>query len=505
MTLKLKVVVPVMAAALVLTGCAQGGAATPAKEAGNSVFRYGGHAVNNLDPHKNAQFTDCTYLCPAYDRLVHVDPDGSLIPGLAESWEFSEGGLKLTFKIREGVKFKDGTVLDGEAVKASLLRARDLPGSAVKNDFATMSDVTVDNPQTVTLNLSAPNAAMPAILSGLAGVVINPTALAQGVNLSETLDGAGAFRFVSYTTGSELKLERNPDYWGETPEFAGIDFRFFTDAAALANSVLGGQIDAAAIVPQNLKPFVDNDKFKMETTSSLTQNTMIVNHKQNGLDDERVRKAILHGLDRDAICEAVYDGFCEITDQPFPPGHYAHNDSIPEVLYPYDQKKAKELLAEAGASDLILKAIMVPAARKMAEVVQAQLKEIGVDLQLEAIELSTMVQRLLIDKTDSMLVLPFSGRIDPSQMLAARHSEKGFFNPGGYTTPKMQQLYVDSVAELDPEARTKILKEASRVAAEAALPLTLSFSEKIYVMRSGVTFPLFSTGSQEITWATETK
>ncbi|WP_457966922.1 ABC transporter substrate-binding protein [Arthrobacter sp. D1-29] len=473
--------------------------------AGDAVLQFGTSTTpNNLDPHRTSFPSDCTYLCPAYDRLVHVDPDGSLIPGLAESWEFSQDGLKLTFHIRKGVAFKDGTVLDGEAVKASLLRARDLPESAVKSDFATVADVTVDDPQTVTLSLSAPNAAMPAILSGLAGAVINPTALAMGVNLSETLDGAGAFRFVSYTTGSELKLERNPDYWGEAPGLAGIDFKIVTDPAALANALLAGQVDTALVLSQNIGPFKDNGDFTVKAETVLFQTAMLANFKIAGLTDERVRQALLHGIDRESICETLYAGFCKVSDQPFPPGYFAYDESLPDVLYPYDPEKAKALLTEAGEADLSITAI-VPGANytQLAQVIKEQLKEIGVNMEILPLDNSAMAQKFIVDKTGEMVITGVVGRSDPSQLFASRFSEKGVFNPGGFVTPELDELLADSLAVTDPDERRAVLQAASREAAESALSLMLNFPARIYVMKKGVDFDVYLSGLQEISGATK--
>lgn len=497
--------IAMLAGALMLSGCASESNGTLPGGTGNETLVYGQTVVpNNLDPHKTAFTTDCLTLCPVYDRLIHLGPDGELVPGLAETWTFSDDGLELTLAIREGVTFHDATELDAESVKLSLDRARGMDDSAVKNELLTIEEVVVDDPRTVTLHLTRPDAALPGILSGLAGAVINPTALANNVNLSETMDGAGAFRFVSYVQGSELKHERNDDYWGEAPAIAGVTFKIIPDAAALTNAVQAGQVDVAMILPQNLTPFLDDDAFTVKTQTVLYQNTMITNFASAGLQDARLRQAIMHAIDRETICETIYSGYCEVTDQPFPEGYLAFDDSVKPILYPYDPDRARELLGQVGVDELHLKAV-VPAAQFMAlaQAIQSQLSEVGIQMDIQQVDSSAMVQQVFVDKTVDMVITGFAGRADPSQMFAVRFSEQGFYNPGAFTTERMQQLYVDSLKETDPDARLELLKAGSLEAGEAALAMMINFPSQAYVMKDGVDLDLYVSGLQEIRGVTK--
>ena len=152
--------------------------------------------VSRLDPHRASISQDATTLFPVYDRLVHLSPTGDLIPGLAESWEFSEDGLTLTLHVRPDVTFHDGAALDAEAVKANLDRGKSIEGSSVATDLAAMESVTVVDPMTVAVQLSTPNVAIIGSFADRAGILVSPQAIADGVDLDANMVGAGPYKMV---------------------------------------------------------------------------------------------------------------------------------------------------------------------------------------------------------------------------------------------------------------------------------------------------------------------
>ena len=465
----------------------------------DGVLVFGASTVpNNLDPHKTLFSADGLVLYPVYDRLVHLRPDGELVPGLARSWEFSDDAMTLTLTLQPGVTFHDGTPFDSAAVKANLDRARSLENSAVKTELAAISDITTPDPLTVVIALSQPNAAIIGSLSERAGTMISPAALDSGVNLEEQMVGTGPFRFVEYRQADRLVLERNPDYW-DSEHAAGLsrlEFVFLPDAAARVNALRSGQVDMATVPTSAIGDF-ESGEFETVPFTSLYQTLLITNFSHKGLDDVRVRRAILHGLDRQGMCDAVFDGYCEVSDQPFPPGYFAHDDEIDEVLYPFDPVRATELLAEAGVDGLTLD-VLVPgeAFAPLAEIVQAQLAEIGVQVNLQPAG-PEMADTMFVRQAADMVVVQFGGRPDPALMFLQRYSPQGFYNPGGVSTPAMEQLIEESLATTDPEERLAPLRAGSREAAESALPMMLFFAQTIYVTDGTVEFEPYITGNLE--------
>lgn len=477
----------VVAGVLALTGCSGGEPSPASAEQTLNVGR--AIAPDTLDPHKSVQSTViCQVICSIYDRLIVNAPDGTLQPHIAESWEYSEDGLTLTLKIRDDVTFGDGTVLDAEGVKLNLDRAREGKGSLTASDLAAISAIAATDAQTVKITLKSPDSRLPGMFSSLPGVIINPTAIKNGTDLSRVADGSGAFEVVSYTPDSELKLKRNDHYWGPPPTLSQLQFTFIADQAALANALLAGQVDIAELTPQNVVPFENDNRFTIKTLPALSYDRLIFNIELAGLTDLRARQAIIHAIDREGNCKNILRGYCNITDQIFPEGYPTNDGTIDQVLYPFDPDKARELLAAAGVSDLKLTALVsTESLMPMAQAVQGQLAAVGVKLDLQRVDSATQVQQMYIDKTAPATFGPHGGQADPARQIGVTFSSKGFINPGGFTTPRLGELYNQILASTDSKERTTLIQAASREAAEAALngPI-LDNHQLIYVMKSGI-------------------
>ena len=306
--------------------------------------------VSRLDPHRASISQDATTLFPVYDRLVHLSPTGDLIPGLAESWEFSDDGLTLTLHVRPDVTFHDGAALDAEAVKANLDRGKSIEGSSVATDLAAMESVTVVDPMTVEVKLSTPNVAIIGSFADRAGIIVSPQAIADGVDLDANMVGAGPYKMVSHVHGDSTKYERNDDYWDQEhlAPVKNLEIKVIADNVARLNAIRTGQISATTISAAQAPEVEGNEDLRLMYNTELAYTYIVQNRARGGQDDVRVRQAMMYGLDRQSICDSLLAGKCQITDQPFPPGYFAYNEDIPDVLYPYDPEKAKELLAEAG-------------------------------------------------------------------------------------------------------------------------------------------------------------
>lgn len=491
---------------MTLSACGGGGAGSTSASGPDKLVYGTGMIYTSMDPHKSISAVgDCQLTCLIYDRLVHSEPDGTLVAGLAESWEFSNDGKTFTLHLREGVTFDDGTPVDAEAVKVSLDRARTLEGSTVKADLMAVSEVTAADDRTVELSLTAPNSTLPGVLSTVTGAIVNPKAIESGADLSTMPDGTGPFDLVSYTADKEMVLERDDNYWGEKPALRELVIKWIKDPSALANALLAGQVDAADLQPANLAPFEGNDQFEMESATTLGQASLIVNFPLAELTDERVRQGILHAIDREGNCENILHGYCEVSDQPFPEGYFANDDSTEQILYPYDPDKAKALLAEAGVDQLSLEAYVTSSSfMPLAQAVQEQLKAVGVSLDVKTIDTSTMAQKLFIEKSLPAVLTPFSGRPDPAITLSGRYTAAGFYNPGGYSEAEVEELALTALTTTDEAAREPILKEASRAVAESAVGMVMYHPVVVSVRRQGVDFPVSVSGIEDLRAATNT-
>lgn len=458
--------------------------------------------VSRLDPHRASISQDGTTLFPAYDRLVHLAPNGEFIPGLAESWEFSEDGLTLTMSLREGVTFHDGAPFDAEAVEINFDRAKSIEGSSVATDLGSIEDVTVVDEFTVELTLSEPNVAVIGSLSDRAGIQVSPQAIADGVNLDEEMVGAGPYRMVSHTPGATTLFERNDDYWDteNIPNVARLEIRVIADNVARLNAFRTGQVDATTIGANQVSEVDDDPEVQVLLNTELQYIYLVQNRSRANQDDVRVRQAIVHAIDREAICDALIFGYCELTDQPFPPGYFAYDDSIPDVLYDYDLDRSRELLEEAGVGNFDI-SLIIPAGLatypEVAETVQAMLTDVGITVEIQAAEPTQLGELMFAQQVTDMMLAAWGGRPDPAITMIQRASETGFANPGGVTTERMTELIEQAVSTTDADERTAVLRQGSREMAESVLEIVLYFPQVPYVLGDGVYFEPYQTAKPE--------
>lgn len=458
--------------------------------------------VSRLDPHRASISQDGTTLFPAYDRLVHLAPNGDFIPGLAESWEFSDDGLTLTMNLREGVVFHDGASFDAEAVITSFERAKGLEGSSVATDLRSLESVEALDDFTVEFTLSEPNVAVIGSLTDRAGIIVSPQAIEDDVNLDEEMVGAGPYRMVSHTPGATTVFERFDDYWDtdNLPKVARLEVRVIADQVARLNAFLTGQVDATTIGANQVTEVENDPAVTLVLNTELQYSYLVQNRSRANQDDLRVRQAILRAIDREGICEALIFGLCELTDQPFPPGYFAYDDSIPDILYDYDPDRARELLADAGVEGLDISLIIpagLPTFPEVAETVQAMLGQVGITVEIQSAEPTQLGELMFAQQVTDMMHATWGGRPDPAITMIQRASETGFANPGGVTTEAMTEIIERAVSTTDPDERIAVLREGSREMAESVLEIVLYFPQVAYVMGEGVYFEPYLTAKPE--------
>ena len=489
-------------------GDSEGGSATtfPQPEGEpdpDASFVYGyAITVSRLDPHRASISQDATTLFPVYDRLVHLSPTGDLIPGLAESWEFSDDGLTLTLHVRPDVTFHDGAALDAEAVKANLDRGKSIEGSSVATDLAALESVTVVDPMTVEVKLSTPNVAIIGSFADRAGVIVSPQAIADGVDLDANMVGAGPYKMVSHVHGDSTKYERNDDYWDQEhlAPVKNLEIKVIPDSVARLNAIRTGEISATTITAAQTPEVEGNPDLRLMYNTELAYTYIVQNRARGGQDDLRVRQALLYGLDRQSICDTLLAGKCQVTDQPFPPGYFAYNEDIPDVLYPYDPEKAKELMAEAGVTELSLSMLIpagLPTFPEISEIIQAQWAELGVTIDIRPTDPTSLGEVMFAQEQADTMLAGWGGRPDPAMTFIQRAGPDAFANPGGVTTPEMVDLIAQATSIADPEEREAALKEGSREMAESVLEMVMLFPQVPYVTQSNVRFTPYLSSKPE--------
>ena len=247
--------------------------------------------------------------------------------------------------------------------------------------------------------------------------------------------GAGPFKLVEHRPGDRTTYVRNDDYWDQDhlAKVKNLEIRVVADNVARLNAVRTGQLQATTISATQV-PEIENDPaFRVLFNTELAYTYIVQNRARAQQDNVDVRRALLYGLDRQGICDSLLAGKCVITDQPFPPGYFAYNEDIDDVLYPYDPEKAKELLAGAGVESLELSMLIpggLPTYPEIAEVIQAQWAELGVTVDIQPADPTSLGELMFAQEQADTMLAGWGGRPDPAMTFIQRAGPDAFANPG---------------------------------------------------------------------------
>ncbi|UWS00328.1 ABC transporter substrate-binding protein [Phaeobacter inhibens] len=394
-----------------------------------------------------------------FEGLTRFMGDGSVVPGLAQSWEISEDGLSYTFTLQDGVTFHDGTTMDAEDVKFSLDRARaEDSTNAQKALFADIASVDVVDPLTVKLTLSQPNGNLLFNLAWGDAVIVAP----ETIDTIKTAPvGTGAFTFTNWVQGDRIDLARNPDYWGEAPALSAATFKFISDPTAAFAAMMAEDIDAfsAFPAPENLPQFEADPRFQVLIGSTEGETILSINNKQAPFDNPKVRAAVAHAIDRQAIIDGAMFGYGTPIGTHFAPHNPAYVDLTGTSAH--DPEKSRALLAEAGLADGFTTTLHLPPpsyARRGGEIIAAQLAEVGITAEIINVEWAQWLETVFRGKNFGLSIVSHTEPMDIG--IYARPDY--YFQ---YDNAAFQDLMAELTGTTDPDARTKMLQQAQEIIA----------------------------------------
>ncbi len=435
----------------------------------------------NLDPTGGAAAAiDEVVYANIFEGLTRYREDGSIAPGLAESWEVGDHGLTYTFHLRGGVTFHDGTAMDAGDVKFSLDRARaDGSTNAQKALFAGIDTVEVVDPLTVRVTLSAPNSAFPTNMAWGDAVIVAPESAG---NLATAPVGTGPFMFADWVQGDRVEIAANPDYWGTPPALEAATFKFISDPTAAYAAMMAGDIDAfpAYPAPETLAQFEADPRFKLLIGSTEGETILAMNNARPPLSDKRVREAIAHAIDRQELIDGALFGYGTPIGTHFAPHHPDYLDLT--GLSGHDPDRARALLAEAGVAEGLTLSLKLPPpsyARRGGEIVAAQLRRVGIDTRIENLEWAQWLEQVFKGRDFDLTIVSHTEPMDIN--IYARPDY--YFQ---YGTEEMQTLMRELDLATDPAARSEILKKAQRVIAEDFVNAYLFQLARTGVARTGI-------------------
>ena len=420
--------------------------------------------------------TEGTWRCKMmFDEFVTLDPvTYEPIPSLAAEWDISDDATQYTFTLQDEVLFSDGSaltmndiaffihgVLQPESTSPFVPQFIDIDGATAYSEGAadTISGVEVADDQTLTITLTAPNAAF---LVNMREIRPLPSALMEGKSLQDdpffqAPIGAGPFKFVSWNTGGDFVAERNENYWQPgKPYLDRFTHRVIADSQTLVLSLETGEIDAsnypAPTVAGNLEAIETLDVMVPPFTQP---DGWSFNQAHEQLAIKEVRQAIAMALNMEQYAADFLLGLGEVGVGPIAPGNWAFNQELQPI--PYDLERAKELMAEAGYPD---GGFSVQFTTNQGNVLredfftftQAALAEIGITAEANVTEWTQVVQAAS-DGTFEAICPTWSGaNIEPDELFLTLHSESSR-NVFGYSNPEVDQLLTDARATADRDER----------------------------------------------------
>lgn len=459
----------VLAAAMALSLAACGGNQENNGSGGGTAGGYKntltwaqGADVTSLDPHQGKETPAVQVNTQIFDTLVTVDPEtNEVVPQIAESWEQTDDQTYV-FKIREGIKFHDGSDLTAEDVKFSLDRARN--SAAVSYIVNFIEEVTVDDDHTVTVKTTAPyaptlrNLAIP-----FAAVVPKAVVEADENAFIQNPVGSGPYKFVEWNHGDHVTLKAFDDYYAGKPETENLIMKVIPETSQRTIALETGEVDLAYDLAVNDIPKVNSDdKLTVYEIPSLTCWYVSMNMNKKPFDNPKVREAMSMAIDRQTIIDTINAGSGQTADAIIAPAVFGYYST---GVKEYNPTKAKELLAEAGYPNGFSTTLWVndnQSRIEMCQAMQAMLLEVGVQCNLEVLEFGSFISRTTAGDHDLAYFgwTTSSGDADYSYYSLEHSTQQGAAgNRSFLADPDVDKLIEEARSNTNEEERKELYKE----------------------------------------------
>jgi len=468
---------------LLLTGCGES-KPPPPKLTGPAAPAYGGAIVegsigdaSNLIPYLGSDSSSSSVTGLVFNGLLKLDKNLQLEGGLAQSWEVSPDGLTITFKLRRDVRWHDGRPFTSADVLFThqFVTSPQTP-TPYAADFLEVAQAEAPDHYTFRARYNRPFAR--ALYSWLGDIV--PRHLLEGQDprtspLARRPVGTGPYVFVSWRTGDSIELKANPDYFEGRPYLDRVVFKVIPDPATMFLELKAGNVDLMDLTPLQYARQTEQADFKTRFNKyrypSSSYTYLGYNLRLPMFADRRVRQALSQAINVQEIIDGVLMGFGQPANGPFKPGTWAHDPALKP--YPFDQDKARRLLAEAGwrdgDGDGILEKDGQPLAftiltnqgnssrLKTAIIIQERLRQVGVRIKVRAVEWAAFVKNFIDQQKFEATILGWTLPADPDPF-AVWHSSKtapGGLNFVGYENQEVDRLIESARATFDQELRRR--------------------------------------------------
>lgn len=464
---------------LFITGC---GGEKQNEKISNDIVVSQGSKPKSLDPNMYNEIPALTVTEQIFNTLLRVDENGNIVPELAESYEYVTP-TELVIKLKQGVKFHNGDVLTSKDVVFSINRMLDKPASRIMIDA--ISKVEAIDEYTVKLTLSKPSSPL---LFGLAhpltAILNEKDTLAKNDVIATDPMGTGPYKFVEWGSGEKIELVAFDDYFEGRPKIDALTYRAITENSSRLAALETGEIDIAYNMDAiDSGAISQNENLQLISQPTTSTEYITFNTTKAPFDNKDFRKAVNYALNKQSMSDSIFMGKARPANSIINPNVFGHSDTVEG--YPYNVEKAKEYLAKSGVKDTSFTLFVNDSTTRLqlAQIIQANLKEIGIDMKIETLEWGAYLQRTAQGEHQAFLGGWVSGTSDADIVLfPLLHSSShgGAGNRAFYTNKEFDKIVDEARLVSSPEERKALfLKAQDILQEEAPLGILLYKNENI--------------------------
>ena len=425
---------------------------------------------------ENGSFTKSVFLTVMNTLVEYDTTTAEYVPGLAVSWE-QISDTEWEFKLREGVTFHDGSEFNAEDVKFTLDRGK--TGAQSRAKLTSVESVTVVDPYTIRLTLNAPDEDIIYKLTEPNLCILSKEAFDTMEEDEAMMIGTGPFQYQEWVQGDHVTLVRYDDYWGGALKTEEIIIRNIPEASARLVALQSGEVDYCVNPPAiDLHYIAEDPNLVLHQVMSSNIRYITVNTSVAPFDNELVRQAVAHAINRDDMVIAVYEGNATATNNPMHPLTAGYKEV---TGYEYDVEKAKQLLVQAGYPNGFSTEIYCSSGttqQAVASVLQAQLGEIGINAQIQSLDTATFNAGILPGGSYPLGVMGWGGYfIGPDNAMRSIFYSTGQMNFSNLDDPYIDNLLDEALGETDQDRRNQLYGELQDYVVELATWLPIAIEQ----------------------------
>lgn len=461
---------------------------TPSETKAKSIVVASGSKPRSLDPYRYNEFPALMITEHIYNTLISLDDNGKLIPELAESWKIINP-KEIEFKLRKDVKFHNGNDFKANDVIYSFHRMKNSPGSSIAVD--NLDSAWAKDDYTVTLKLKkASSPFIASLASPLLAIMDEEYSMENEDKLGIAPNGTGPFAFVDWKDGERVILNANKDYFGTKPKIDNLTFWIVTETPNRIIALETGEAQIAyAISPFDAENIKGHKDIELVTKLTATTDYLALNMNKKIFANPNLREAIDLAVDKKAIIDSIFFGKGQVAKSIVNPKIWGSSDE--KVQWEHDSEKARRIIKENKLENTRLSLWVSdnPTRVQVAQIVQANLKEVGIIVDIQAVEWGTFLQKTAMGEHDMLLTTWFIGAPDADTILRSLVYSKSIGSAGNRSFYSSQQVdrKLEEAAEIfDAKKREKLYEEIQDKVAQdlPVIPIvhkydTMAMSKKV--------------------------